>query len=132
MNDWSMLKKLIWLHIGKGGGGIERTVKGAIVHVINALARPAISVKCEVNPIQDLHGYDSPWLAGGGKNKFNKDVITSITAVGVEYPVQLLPNTQYTMSTTHPLAASSAAFPIPTIPGTLCVPARRRLSCAPP
>lgn len=30
---------------------------------------------CEVafEPIQDLHGYDSPWPDGGGKNKFNKD-----------------------------------------------------------
>ncbi len=44
------------------------TVRGAIAHVTDALARPAISVKCEVNPAQDLHGYDSPWPAGGGKN----------------------------------------------------------------
>ena len=86
MNDWSMLKKLIWLHIVKGGGGIERTVKGAIVHVINALARPAISVKCEVNPIQYLHGYDSPWPAGGGKNLL-KVTATTQTKDGITFTV---------------------------------------------
>lgn len=28
-------------------------------------------VKCEINAKQDLHGYDHPWPAGGGKNKLN-------------------------------------------------------------
>ena len=27
-----------------------------------------------LEPIQDLHGYDSPWPAGGGKNKFDPSV----------------------------------------------------------
>ena len=30
---------------------------------------PARSVKVELEPIQDLHGYDKPWSAGNGKNK---------------------------------------------------------------
>lgn len=34
---------------------------------------PAVSVKAEIEPIQDLHGYDKPWSGGNGKNKFDKD-----------------------------------------------------------
>jgi hypothetical protein len=26
-----------------------------------------------LEPVQDLHGYDKPWPAGGGKNLFNKN-----------------------------------------------------------
>lgn len=29
---------------------------------------PMKSVLCAINPVQDLHGYDNPWPAGGGKN----------------------------------------------------------------
>ena len=31
---------------------------------------PLKSLSVQVDPVQDLHGYDSPWPAGGGKNKF--------------------------------------------------------------
>ena len=34
---------------------------------------PMKSATFAITPVQDLHGYDSPWPAGGGKNKFNKD-----------------------------------------------------------
>lgn len=30
---------------------------------------PMLSLKAQIEPVQDLHGYDSPWPAGGGKNK---------------------------------------------------------------
>lgn len=33
---------------------------------------PLKSLIVDINPVQDLHGYDSPWPAGGGKNLFNK------------------------------------------------------------
>ena len=29
---------------------------------------PFKSLVVDINPVQDLHGYDSPWVAGGGKN----------------------------------------------------------------
>ena len=32
---------------------------------------PLKSLVAEINPIQDLHGYSSPWVGGGGKNKFS-------------------------------------------------------------
>ena len=28
-----------------------------------------------IEPVQDLHGYDNPWPAGGGKNKFDQDTV---------------------------------------------------------
>ena len=31
---------------------------------------PLKKLKVSVEPVQDLHGYDHPWPAGGGKNKF--------------------------------------------------------------
>ena len=36
---------------------------------------PMLSVKTKIEPIQDLHGYDSPWPAGGGKNKFDPSIL---------------------------------------------------------
>lgn len=32
---------------------------------------PLKSLVAEINPIQDLHGYDSPWVGGAGKNKLD-------------------------------------------------------------
>ena len=55
----------------KQGGGIEKTVSGTMVHITDALAKAALSVLVSIEPIQSLHGYDHPWPAGGGKNKFD-------------------------------------------------------------
>lgn len=59
---WSTLKKLIWL-VGSGVAGssaVIKTVKGAIVHILDALAKPAISLVCEINPVQEGSGDPSP------------------------------------------------------------------------
>ena len=47
------------------------TITGAIVHFIAKRARAIKSLIANISYTQDLHGYDSPWPAGGGKNKFN-------------------------------------------------------------
>ena len=31
----------------------------------------------DINPVQDLHGYDHPWIGGGGKNLFENKFVTS-------------------------------------------------------
>lgn len=41
-----------------------------VVAVTDAVEDDA-AVSVQVEPVQDLHGYDSPWPAGGGKNKFH-------------------------------------------------------------
>ena len=36
------------------------------------LINPIKSIKAEINPVQDLHGYSKPWSGGAGKNKADK------------------------------------------------------------
>jgi len=35
---------------------------------------PVKSLSVAIEPVQDLHGYDHPWPAGGGKNLFDPDI----------------------------------------------------------
>ena len=53
-----------------------QTKSGAIVSIDDARQRLARSLKVHMNPIQDLHGYDNPWPAGGGVNKWNNSALT--------------------------------------------------------
>lgn len=64
------------------GGGIEKTVSGTMVHITDALAKAALSVLVSISPIQDLHGYDHPWPAGGGINKAKLVYKTASASVG--------------------------------------------------
>ena len=76
-----------------------------IVTVDDAVADNA-GVRVKIEPVQDLHGYDHPWPAGGGKNLFNQEVYSNISAYSVSFssyyytepPLTLKPNTQYTFS----------------------------------
>jgi hypothetical protein len=56
------------------GGGVTKTVSGSPAHITDALAKAALSVLASIEPIQDLHGYATPWPAGGGKNKCVPDL----------------------------------------------------------
>lgn len=42
---------------------------------------PAESVVIGIEPVQDLHGYDHPWPAGGGVNKFNPSDLRKSKAI---------------------------------------------------
>lgn len=44
---------------------------------------PVKSLIVGIEPVQDLHGYDSPWPAGGGKNLFYRDTDKTNTLNGV-------------------------------------------------
>lgn len=68
--------------------------------------------KCvvQIKPVQDLHGYDNPWPAGGGKNKFTQEgetensyllstgETTSYNGWTTSDYILVLPNTQYTFN----------------------------------
>ena len=85
----------------------------AIVSVDDAAPLDADGLVAQIEPVQDLHGYDNPWPAGGGKNLFNKTdttkqidgatfsngVISTASASGrlIAY-VPCAPNTAYTVS----------------------------------
>lgn len=36
-----------------------------------------LSCICEINPVQDLHGYDKPWVGGAGKNELDESTFSS-------------------------------------------------------
>jgi hypothetical protein len=46
------------------------TASGSIASFSDGAELPLKSLTVDIEPIQDLHGYDNPWPAGGGKNKF--------------------------------------------------------------
>ena len=49
----------------------DATISGNPLSFKTGTAQTALSTKISMEPIQDLHGYDSPWPAGGGVNKYN-------------------------------------------------------------
>ena len=67
-SHWSDIQKLMWLKILKGGTASYETIVGNPVS-FTAKAAPLKQLKVAFSPVQDLHGYDNPWPAGGGKNK---------------------------------------------------------------
>ena len=49
---------------------------------------PMRKVEVAIEPVQDLHGYDSPWPAGGGKNVLPyRDDIVNATVDGITYTI---------------------------------------------
>ena len=52
------------------GSGIWKTVSGSLIHITDAIASPMRKCEVTLEPIQDLHGQDAPYPAGGGVNKF--------------------------------------------------------------
>ena len=54
---------------------ITKTVTGNPI-VIDDADGEVKSLNVELTPIQDLHGYDKPWAAGAGKNKFDASAVT--------------------------------------------------------
>lgn len=68
-----------WWLMARGTGG-SRTVSGPVAHWEDKVVAPLRSLLVNIEPVQDLHGYDNPWPAGGGKNKAN------ITAETIQKP----------------------------------------------
>lgn len=58
------------------GGGSWSTVVGNPVS-FTAKAAPLRRLSVAFSPVQDLRGYDSPWPAGGGVNKFDKTAVST-------------------------------------------------------
>lgn len=53
-------------------GAVNDTASGSIASFTDGADNvPVKDLTVAVEPVQDLHGYDNPWPAGGGKNKFN-------------------------------------------------------------
>ena len=63
-----------------------KTVSGNPITVADAESMNAESVVVELEPKQDLHGYDAPWVGGSGKNLL-ENVGTTTTIEGVTFTV---------------------------------------------
>lgn len=64
---------------------IKNTASGSIASFPDgADGHPIESLKVAIEPVQDLHGYDNPWPAGGGKNKLNAspDILKPLNTSG--------------------------------------------------
>lgn len=77
-----------------GGVITTQTASGAIATFETNIETAFVSLKSDINPVQDLHGYSKPWSGGGGKNKINYNVwktssITNGTAVWENNGVKL-------------------------------------------
>ena len=47
---------------------IISSASGSIASFSDGSASPVTALSVSIEPVQDLHGYDNPWPAGGGKN----------------------------------------------------------------
>ena len=110
---------------GNGGGGdpgIEKTVSGKIVHILDALAKPIKKLVAEINPVQSGSGDPSPEnvrpitgrtgvsVVRTGKNLYSRDgseynvPVYSTNGTATAYPdvcvwwIKAKPNTKYTVS----------------------------------
>ncbi|MBQ6508859.1 MAG: hypothetical protein IJI07_05230 [Flexilinea sp.] len=76
--------------IGKLKTVVEKSASGDPVHITDAAKDlPARDLAAAIGPVQDLHGYDAPWPAGGGKNLLD---LTSITEAITRNGITATPN----------------------------------------
>ena len=62
---------------------VRKSASGDIASFSDGAGYPFLKVKANINPVQDLHGYDYPWVGGAGKNKF--DIEGWFNSTGVSY-----------------------------------------------
>lgn len=60
---------------------IVSSASGAIASFSDGMAAPIKSLKVEIDPTQDLHGYENPWPAGGGVNKLSYPYYTDSSTI---------------------------------------------------
>ena len=57
---------------------ITNTASGTIASFTDGSnVLPALSLVADINPVQDLNGYDAPWVVGAGKNKFDGSQVST-------------------------------------------------------
>lgn len=73
MFEWTLMKRLIWIKAAviSGAASLYETVTGAIVSFVALHAKALKKLVVNIEPVQDLHGYDAPWPPGGGVNKLD-------------------------------------------------------------
>ena len=56
-------------------GYLLESASGQVVNITDAAPLYLQECKAEVEAVQDLHGYDHPWVGGAGKNKWNEETV---------------------------------------------------------
>ena len=64
--------------------GYEETT-GNPITITNGSASALVECKTDIEPIQDLHGYDKPWAGGAGKNKLVVTASLPTTINGITF-----------------------------------------------
>lgn len=100
-----------------GGVITTQTASGAIATFNTNMVEAFKSLKSDINPVQDLHGYDSVWIGGAGKNKLNYDAwkndgVTNGTGVWENNGVTLTANANDCYTSAPNGFPSSAIIPI--------------------
>jgi hypothetical protein len=54
----------------------SKDVSGNPIIITDGVAENAQNLSVDLEPIQDLHGYDKPWAGGAGKNLFNPSSVS--------------------------------------------------------
>ena len=87
--------------------GTDLTVSGTPpLSLPNSLGKPLKAWSVDVLPKQDLNGYNAPWPAGGGKNKFDVDSMPTLTA-SLYYKAIYVGDGTFTASTDCPTDSSN-------------------------
>lgn len=63
-------------------------VPGEVVEVYDAVAEAVKTMQIEIAPVQDLHGYDKPWVGGAGRNLLPIAANLPVTIQGVEWSIR--------------------------------------------
>ena len=88
---------------------ITRTASGDIVTITDGGDNlPVKELVVDIDPVQDLHGYDNPWPAGGGKNKFKEQFrqgssldLSSTTRIVTQESIYVEQGKTYTFSASN-------------------------------
>lgn len=88
-DEISELKNDLSETISSVASAVEKSASGSIVQFSDGMEDGLMdSVKVNFSPIQNLNGYDYPWIGGAGKNLFhvNKNIGT-LTTLGITYTI---------------------------------------------
>ena len=64
---------------------ILNSASGSIASFSDGSPAPVTALSVAIEPVQDLHGYDNPWPAGGGKNLLNMSWLSNQTVNGITF-----------------------------------------------
>ena len=105
-----------------------------VITIEDAVPSNLADCNVKIEPVQDLHGYDKPWVGGAGKNKVNPAGWSNFTNNGITYTVDkdngeitisntatansssdydlsnLLPNTQYILTGAPSTSSESSTY----------------------